>query len=286
MNCYIVFLAVMTLYSAQPELVKPLPFISKHTKNATDLKTYKKEQKAIYNKLASQHIKSMNEKTLLEFAHVCIALEYYDEAIKVLEQLILVTKNAIIAKDARIEIADIHFEVGRWKSAEEKYAEYCTLYPADKLTDYARYKSIICLFYFMPTYDREQKTTEDIIERAEELIKKNTPYTNDLRQVVHYCHRRLYEHSVGIFNHYLKKGSFKAAQTRLEHIKKKFTAAQIDEYEHSLLHLEYKLACAQHDEPQRIALEQKLMHHSPNQSVHFASSTTKKPSKPSYVDFF
>ncbi len=260
----------------------PQALITKHALNKSE-KVEKNKNKKIYNQLASKTIKGMTEDELRDYINACIALEYFEEAIKGLEQLIATTKNMILTKEARIEIADIYFEKGNWKLASDKYNEFIKLYPADKHIDYAQYKALISLFYCLPTYDRDQKNTQEVILLADELLKKNHPFEQDIKQIKSYCYRKLYEHNVDIFNQYMKKGSYAAAEKRLEQIKKTFTVNMIENFDFLSLELEYKLASGQHDIVKKNLLEQKLALY-PNYSKKFkiAAHSDKK----SYVSFF
>lgn len=259
----------------------PQALITKHAIEKSD-KQKRHDLKKRYSTLSHKLIKGMSEEELREFATICVALEYFEEALKGLEQLIAITKNMLIAKEARIEIADIYFEKGEWKTAGEKYNEFIALYPADKYIDYAQYKSIISFYYCLPTHDRDQKTTQEVIEKANELLKKDHPFKDDIMQIRKYCYRKLYEHNADIFNHYVKKGSYAAAEKRLSQIKKEFSAATVDNLEELTLGLDYKLACAQHDISKKTLLEQKLAGFPNSQAVKLASAQPVK----SYVEFF
>ncbi len=260
----------------------PKALITKHTLTKGE-KDEKNKQKKIYNERASKTIKGMTEDELREYINACIALEYFEEAIKGIEQLITITKNMILAKEARIEVADIYFEKGNWKVAADKYNEFIKLYPADKHIDYAQYKALISLFYCLPTHDRDQKNTQEVILLSDELLKKNHPFSQDIKQIRSHCYRKLYEHNTDIFNQYMKKGSYAAAEKRLEQIRKTFTPSMIENFDFLSLELEYKLASAQHDATKKGILEQKLAMY-PNYSKKFKVASTAN--KKSYVSFF
>ena len=265
-----------TIKPAHPKAIVTKYSIEKNNKQS------KHTKKARYSELSHKLIKSMSEEELREFVNVCVSLEYFDEALKALEQLIAITKNMIIAKEARIEIADIYFEKGQWSIAAEKYNEFIKLYPADRHLDYAQYKAIISAYYCLPTYDRDQKMTQEVIAIAEDLLKKDHPFKNDIIQIQRFCYRKLYEHNTDIFNHYMKKGSYSAAEQRLSHIKKTFTSNIVDNLDFLTLELDYKLASAQHDTTRKAEIEQKLAFYPNAQKIKMASAQPVK----SYVDFF
>ena len=241
-----------------------------------------KKNKETYNELSRKVLKSMNETQLRTFVNTCIALEYYDEAIRALEHLILETKNTITAKDARLEIADLYFEKGAFKEAGDKYNDFIKLYPADRAVEYCQYKAIVSFFYCLPTHDRDQKRTQEVVVMADSLLKKEHPFKTDIINIRSYCYNKLYQHNADIFNQYLKKGSYAAAEKRLSHIKKTFTTAMVTDLEVITLTLDYKLACAKKDVPYALELEQKLAGYPGANFVKVASLEIKKP----YVDYF
>ncbi len=276
----IVLLTLCLKIVANPQ--HPDPLINKHTTQKNN-KQAKNALKKRYNEISRKLIKSMTEEELRDYCNVCLSLEYFDEAIKGLEQLILITKNLAAAKEARIEIADIYFEKGMWKTAGEKYNEFIKLYPADRHLEYAQYKAIVSYYYCLPTHDRDQKTTQEIIDLADSLLKKEHPFKDDIIQIRNFCYRKLYEHNTDIFNQYIKKGSYAAAEKRLTHIKKTFTTAAVDNIDFLVLELDYRLAFAQKDAPRAAFIGQKLASYpGGSQVTKIASAQPKK----SYVNFF
>lgn len=242
----------------------------------------KKELRARYNKLYDKPLKAMEQEQLRALADVCIALEYFEEAIKVLEKFILTSKNLLLVKEARLEIADLYFEQGFFKTAGERYTEFVKLYPADKYVEYAQYKAILSFFECLPTSDRDQKVTEEVIAMADKLLEKNHPFKDDIQQLRDFCYRKLYEHHEGIFTHYCKKGSYDAATKRLAQIQALFDESKLSDIELRTLKLDYQLAYAQHDTKKLAVLEGKLALYPGFDAVKFASNQTKK----SYVNFF
>lgn len=213
-------------------------------------------------------LKTLTEEELRRAADVCLALDWNDEALAYLEKLEKITKNTTTVKNVKLEVADINFEQGNLKTAGKLYDEYNNLYPGDKeKAAYAQYKGILSNFYCMLENDRDQTRTLKTISLADSFLEIKSSlfkkYAQDVRTIKTHCFTRLYEHNVNVFEFYLKKSSFKAAETRLASIRSTLLP-KLPGMEPNLLECEYRVAQAQKDTPRALKIAAELSTRFPN----------------------
>lgn len=253
-------------------------------------KLERKERKSAQKKLTSltvKPIKEMTEKELRSCADLALGLESYEDALRYLERLKIVTKSSTTVKELKLEIADLHFEQGALKVSAQEYEEFLKLYPGDKQAEYAQYKGLLSNFYAMLEADRDQTATHNTIKLADSFLDKSDrykQYNKDVESIKYSCYERLYDHEVVVFDYYMSKGSFKAAETRLTSITKNYSK-KLPDTEPKTLHLAYRLADAQGKTKEAQKIQYRLASKFPNQSLRLAQNGAIKQKK-SYVNFF
>ena len=250
-------------FKQEIEPSKPQLLIKKKTFSKTELKLVKDELKNItYRKDA----KSLTDKEIKRVLQLCLQLGWYDKALFYVDKLLARLKDSIQIKNYKLIRADILFERGTLKSAQEAYGEYLSLYPGAKHAEYVHYKNTLCAFYQTLSSDRDQGTTKDTLKLAEKYLEKGKAYkkyTQDIKEIKGRCLALLYENEAHVFEFYLKKKSFKAADRRLAFMKREFTE-KIPASQANLLQLECRLAYAQGDAARyesRLALLEKRFPH-------------------------
>ncbi len=166
-----------------------------------------------------------------------------DNAITYLEEIVSrYPDHANIAK-YKILLAEMYFKDGRYAAAQEVYEHFNQFYPADKRTEYAKYKSIMAMFYQTLKTDCDQTETEETVKLCQEYIQNNAfkQYRKEVQDIQTTCQNKLIDKEIYIFSFYLKQGHLDAAQGRLKYLKDKYLALN-PALDARLLYLECKLA--------------------------------------------
>ncbi len=247
------------LFSPEASIKEAPTFLIQKKLSRKEKDGLKKQFKKINS---GKSVRLMTEEELRTTADICLALQWYDQSLSYLKKLEKKTKNTTIAKNVKLEIADINFQEGNLKTAAKLYDDYINLYPGDKeKAAYAKYKGILSNFYCMLTKDRDQTTTHKTIALANAFLESNSTlfkkYTYDVQSIRSHCFTRLYEHDTTIFDFYLKKESFKAAEHRLSSMRNELLSKRPD-LEPRFLECEIRMAQAQHDTPRVTRVSKEL----------------------------
>lgn len=258
---------------SRPQMAKAKKQFSKN-----DLKKIKDEFKTItYHKDAA----SLTDKELKKVLDLSLQLGWYDKALFYVDKLLARFKDSVSIENYKLVRADILFEQGSLKSARETYSEFLSLYPGSNHAEYSHYKKTLCAFYQTFASDRDQGPTRDTIKLTESYLEKGDAYkkyTHDIKEIKTHCLALLYENEAHIFEFYLKKRSFKAADKRLAFMKKEFNSI-IPESQAHVLQLECRLAYAQGDTARyesRLALLEKRFPHYLNTASRVVAHADKK----------
>ncbi|MGZ6251056.1 MAG: outer membrane protein assembly factor BamD [Candidatus Chromulinivorax sp.] len=144
--------------------------------------------------------------------------------IELLERLIALSDNHAGVKQYKLELADIHYKTHHIEKAAACYEDFAVLYPGSQEHEYVLYKAVACMFELSLEPDRDQTNTKKTITLIKEFLQhaKQQNLIDEANIMLQTCHNRLYEHEVYVFNFYLKKKNFTAAQMRLDYISKNF----------------------------------------------------------------
>ena len=118
--------------------------------------------------------KQLTDLTFEELAQLKDAyLENGDKpfAIKCIDRMVIVSSEAQELKDLRIELADLHFDLGNLEQAETVYNDYISFYPGSDLIEYATYKAILSCYYQALESDRDQSKTHQALSLADTFLK-------------------------------------------------------------------------------------------------------------------
>lgn len=262
----------------------PLAFSNKHT--VVKGKARKPILKA-FKSATKKPLKLLTEKELRRAADLSLSLGWHDDAIRYLTRLSTETKSSQTIKNLKLELADVYFNQGALKLSADGYQEFLKLYPGDKQAEYAQYKGLLSNFYAMLQTDRDQTPTHNTIRLADSFLEKSNvykQYNDDVRSIRRTCYYSLYDHEVTVFEYYMKKGSYKAAETRLAAIKKAYQK-KLPSIEPQNLHLEYRLAVAKNQPVEAKKIHSKLASRFPSYTLKLANSNKLGPKK-NYVSFF
>lgn len=174
-----------------------------------------------------------------------------DIALTFLAHMIKKNIDPIELERLRLEFADMLHHLERYTEAATEYQLYAQLYPGSTQAAYADFQAIKAINSEVLAADLDQDRTQEVIDLAKKFAKKvewssgYEKYLLEVEAMAQACCRRLYDGEVIHFYFNINHNQFKAAQERLEWIKKHYgTCAR----EPEILELEYRLAYARGDE--------------------------------------
>lgn len=191
--------------------------------------------------------KSLSVEVLRQAVDFCLQLEWNEKALLYLQELLQKTKDALLIESLKLEIADLLFQMGNLIKAEEAFDEYLDLYPGSHYAEYAHYKKTICLFYQTLKTDQDQGPTKKAIQLAESYLEKGLAYKqyrNQMSDIRKQCQLMLFENEKTVFDFYMKRKSYGAANGRLAYLKQQYLQ-ELPHLEPTIVQLECKLAQAQ-----------------------------------------
>ena len=146
--------------------------------------------------------------------------EQWDVAIRYLQRLIILCEDVNEKADLIIELATIQLLQGFFDDAAKQFKEFIHLYPGNKHTEFAHYKSIVCTNERILSADRDQTKTEETIELVDKFLEQKTfnEYREQVLQIRQQCYEVLGNSELNVGEFYFKQGDYLAAQRRLETI--------------------------------------------------------------------
>ena len=190
-------------------------------------------------------------------------------AINFLREMIKKCENPEELRDLRLEYADMLYNLKQFGDASDSYELYVRLYPGSEGAPYADYRSIDARNQEVLGADRDQESTEKVIEMAKEYGKKvawrpgYNKYVKEVEQIAHDCLYRLYESEVLRFYFYINRQQCKAALNRLEYIREHYLK-YLPEIEASLIELDYELCCERKESDVAANKKEELLKKHPN----------------------
>jgi outer membrane assembly lipoprotein YfiO len=250
--------------------------------SATDRAELKSKLKAI----TGIPVKDMSLDNLLCAKEYAIALGQLEDASLYLERILQITEDQQILKTARLELADVYFDMGAFAKAGKHYGEYIVFYPGSLYREYAEYKAILCRFYQTLEHDRDQSKTKETLDLIQAYLDEvgNKEYIGEIKNIQRLCYQKIVDKEIYVINYYAKQKSFNAAQTRLNSVRSLY-AQTVQDLEPQLLVLEMSLAEQQKDTEMFERKRKELINQYPNfASTVLVDATQKK--KRDYVAFF
>jgi len=218
-----------------------LPGCRKQPQTANEAKAPKRKHKA-FRDLTYEELKENKNRLVKEGRK--------ETAIRHIEKMMPMCNDIQELRDMTLEIADLLFDSGDLKKAEQLYTQFTQLYPGDKNIEYASYKAILCSFWKTLDAQRDQTKTRHTIELAEKFLERSTIFTKhspEVSKILVNCKNKLFESEVNIFRFYLDRGDFTSAKNRLENIEKEFQGA-LTEAEPQIILMACDLATKINDE--------------------------------------
>ncbi len=170
-------------------------------------------------------LKEMSLPELREAKEKALEKRQKESALSYLKRMLAICDDKDMLKDIMLELADLLFDMGKLEKAGVMYAEYMMLYPGSDSVEYAEYKGILCWFYRTLGHDRDQTQTEETLKLTDQFLERSdifTTYASDVKKIKRQCYEKLYDSELSVFEFYLKRGSYNAAQSRLKSMEKRF----------------------------------------------------------------
>lgn len=227
-----IFLTILLVSSPRPVTAKTLFKVIEDT--ATNLWSYYKNHKPESTK---KTIKTMNLDELKQKKEEFLAVGDKTTAVKFADKMVSMCNDLNQRGLYMLDFADLHFELGNLKKAELVYKEFSALYPNFKIdgvdkTEYALYKEILCSYLSILDADRDQTKTKETLTLVDSFSERSQgtfiTYTNDVMTIKKQCVKRTMDSEISIFNYYLKRGSYRAAEHRLAKIEEGYKGAALE----------------------------------------------------------
>lgn len=250
-NSYLIL--ILTLIPALSQANSPFG-LNQNSKGPGFAMPEKKEKKC-KNKLALKPVSELKEglKKALDEAD-------YETATKYLDALRMVCTDTEELKNILIQLADLYYIREDWAKAERAYNEFVMLYPGAEKCDLAHFRAVECGFKLTLGADRDQTKTQEVLKLADEFISthKNSAYTNEVITIATQCREKLLASDINVFNFYMDKKDYKAAQKRLDLISKEHIP-HLASAEPKTLELTIQLAQAQNNSQAVLEAQFKLV---------------------------
>lgn len=244
-NIHYGLFAVLFILTGCSDSTKKKKNYSIKNNSVTTQKTISHDQRLKeLSKGLGKNINDMNIAELRRAKEFALLSDNKDSGIKIIDRMIIVSTDQVEIAMLHLERADLHFDIGKFQKAGKCYEEYLKMYPGSDKIDEVKYKSILCRFYQTLDIDRDQSKTKNTLALANEYLKQPdvfNAYKKDVKDIQKKCCKKLLESEIYVFNFYLKRGSTKAAQTRLDFMREHYLPS-IPEVEPELLSLEIDLA--------------------------------------------
>jgi len=240
----------------------------------------RKERQKLKKTAYKATVKPVEKMSLQELYQARESVKKVDDKamlVKILERLLLMEKDQNKLKPLRTELGDLYFDLGKFQRAGKIYGQYVLFYPGGEDIEYASYKAILCRFYETLSYDRDQTKTEETLALIGQFKEKKEvyhTYMKDVLQIEKQCVQKLIDKEIYICNFYITKGSYKAAQNQLEHIRSKFVRSN-RWLEPDLLGLEIVIAQKKGDTKLQEQKERELARRFPQKETEILAQVNK-----------
>lgn len=166
-----------------------------------------------------------------------------EEAAEYLEKILEQHPDRTDIAQYKLLLAEVYFKMGKYPSSYELYENFNQFFPADARAEYAKYQAVLSKFYQTLRLDCDQTLTNDTVKICQEYLDNPLyqKYTQDISDIQHTCVHKMIDKEVYVFNFYLKKGEYKAAEGRLNHLRQTYLSKNKN-LQARLFYLESQLA--------------------------------------------
>ena len=152
----------------------------------------------------------------------------YDRAIKGLERVEGLAAGSVLAQQAQLELAYLHWKSGERETALTAIERFIKLNPSSPALDYALYlrgvinfndnMGLLSLLARQDLSERDQRASRDAFQAFKQLVDRfpNSRYSADARQRMDYIINTLAAYEVHVARYYLNRGAYLAAANRAQ----------------------------------------------------------------------
>lgn len=242
------YLSLLFLFAFFASNIKPINLVASSEKTKKQLKDEPK--KTAKPKITKKRKKKRPAGTL-ESTDLAVLKEnkdyhkenkdYYN-TLKWIDRIIAVASDSDDIQNARLEQADINYQLNEYEKATENYKEYIKLYPGSRNAEYAKYKQVASNYYRLNPPDRDQTLTVDTTLLAKEYLDNAAykQFRKEVEEILEACLVSLINAEIEIFESNLKFKNYEGAQRRLDYLNEKYVPqlprikSQIQDLESSL----------------------------------------------------
>ena len=174
-------------------------------------------------------LSTMEFDQLKERKDECLKNNDKETAIKYLERMIHLKTDLNELKSLMLEMAQLLYDKKDYAKSSQMFTEFALLYPGSDEVEMAMYQAIISNSNLMLDAERDQSKTIETLELAQKFLERPSfnQYKKEVEVIERQCEERLLESNINIFNFYLSRGNFVAANARLDCIKNEFASKHI-----------------------------------------------------------
>lgn len=152
----------------------------------------------------------------------------YDRAVKAFERLEGRAAGTLLAQQAQLELAYVHYKTGERAQALAAIDRFLRLHPTSPAVDYALYlKGLVNFNDNLGLFgrlarqnlsERDQQASRDAYEAFRQLVERfpASPYADDSRQRMVYIVNSLAEYELHVARYYFVRGAYVAAANRAQ----------------------------------------------------------------------
>ncbi len=154
----------------------------------------------------------------------------YEKAVESFQRLKEEYPLSDLAIRAELGVADAHFSMEEYGSAESDYETFVNLHPANENLPYAMYQIGMCHYLQILGIDRDQTETMSTVKEFEKLMTRfpTSRFSFLAEKKVKECKNRLAEHEFYIGKLYFRMKQYKAALRRFEHLSHNYANVGLD----------------------------------------------------------
>ena len=214
-----IYLFALVLIS-MPLLSNSLPKDAKVLAAANESGRRKKSRRSVGPKPISG---SMRDMSLAELEH---NINFYrergkkDTVIRYLEKAIPKHTDFVKIRNARLELADLYFDLGRHDKAGSIYTEYYEAYPGHTKAEYALVRAIMSQHKQVGACDQDNLLTKEVLDLSQQYLENKSykKYRKYISELLSSCNQQLFDAEVKVFEYYFRRGNVVAAERRIKHI--------------------------------------------------------------------
>jgi outer membrane assembly lipoprotein YfiO len=171
--------------------------------------------------------KSKEELTFEELksnAQVALKNKKFQDAAEMLETIVARFSDRPDIAKYKLALAQLYYKEGRFPSSYELYNHYSQFYPGDINAEVAKYRAVMAKFNQTLRNDCDQTTTIETLQLCNEYLQNHNyqKYVQKVKDIQYTCQNKLINKEIYVFNFYLKRGKYEAANNRIKHLEKEF----------------------------------------------------------------